>query len=152
MIKPSQANTAWLQRAPQPAPLFDSPFTRPFSSPFSLFYLFGGMVEVKEEEEDEKTTFWLWLLTYIGRFVVVVAAAAAASIEKNQRRTGADLPRRSQPCNAADGCRAAGEEGDKLGGLLSGSVLRSHTTLPTSINSRTNTPVSSPPGGGDTNK
>lgn len=108
MMKPSQANTAWLLL---PLRLLYASIFHPFLSRRHLFGGTGENVEVKEE--GEKTTFWLWLLTYIGRFVavvvVVVAAAAAAASRKKKtpRRIEADSPRRSQPCNAAaDGCRA----------------------------------------------
>lgn len=101
-------------------------------------------MEVKEEEE--KTTFWLWLLTYIGRFVVVVVVVAAS--KENPRRIGADPPRRSQPCDAAAGCRAPpGRKVTSWGAAKAApsaspvdeSTRRSRTTLPTSINNRTNT-------------
>lgn len=143
-MKPSQASTAWLLLPP-----FDSSYASIFQPFLFRRHLFGNAAEnVEVKEEAGKTTFWLCLLTYIGRFVVVVVVAAS---KENPRRIGADPPRRSQPCNAAaaaDGCRAPpGRKVTSWGAAnaapsaspVDESTHRLRSTLPTSFNNRTNT-------------
>lgn len=84
-MKPSQANTAWLLL---PLGLLYASILHPFLSRRHLFGGTGENVEVKEE--GEKTTFWLWLLTYIGRFVVVVVVVVAAAASEREKKPRAE--------------------------------------------------------------